>query len=267
MPFVIVCGGCQRKLKVGDHLAGKAVKCPHCARTVRVQPAASESAEAGSDKAAPSAVKSSAAPAGKKPASNKKTPSEAVKPAPKAKKGSRTPAPEPPEPAAPPARAKATVPPPARSSASVSVAIVLAAGVGLVVVGAGVWYLFFSGPSFGKVSGTVTLGNAPLEAAEVSFVGDNDPRLGAYRAITNKEGKYEIRENNGAGIPVGNYKVFVTKMVMPDGKLPQGPAGEVAREEGMLKSAVAPEFNTATTLRATIHTGDNPLDFQVKAPR
>jgi hypothetical protein len=30
MPILILCTGCNRKLRVQDHLLGKTVKCPHC---------------------------------------------------------------------------------------------------------------------------------------------------------------------------------------------------------------------------------------------
>jgi hypothetical protein len=40
MPLAVVCPACKAKLKVPDHLIGKTVKCPGCAKAVLVKAAA-----------------------------------------------------------------------------------------------------------------------------------------------------------------------------------------------------------------------------------
>jgi hypothetical protein len=43
MPVVIACSACQGKMHVGEHLAGKAVKCPKCGNVVRTPAAVAKS--------------------------------------------------------------------------------------------------------------------------------------------------------------------------------------------------------------------------------
>lgn len=71
-------------------------------------------------------------------------------------------------------------------------------------------------PAAGKrVTGTVTYNGAPVEGASVSFI---SPTASGYGS-TDKEGHFTLRSSQGEGVPVGNYKVTVTKFeVLKTGK-------------------------------------------------
>lgn len=112
MPYLLTCGGCKKKLKVGDNLVGKSIKCPHCTRKMLFKPkgAPAPAAVGAGAKAKPGAakptapvktgagVKAAAAPAGKVNLSPTA-----------AKAAAKTPAK--PAPSKPPAPAKPKMPP------------------------------------------------------------------------------------------------------------------------------------------------------------
>jgi hypothetical protein len=75
-------------------------------------------------------------------------------------------------------------------------------------------------PVLTPVSGTITVGEQPLAGAFVRFIpqGSTPGHGGAGR--TDEQGKYEViahRSKNRKGLVPGEYKVVVTRMLMPDG--------------------------------------------------
>ena len=74
-----------------------------------------------------------------------------------------------------------------------------------------------SGPPLVAVTGTVTLDNRPLAGAQVTFLPpDSTPGAGAS-GRTGPDGKYTLQSRNGAGVAVGEYRVFISKRLMPNG--------------------------------------------------
>lgn len=66
-----------------------------------------------------------------------------------------------------------------------------------------------------RVTGTVTYNGAPVEGASVSFI---SPTASGYGS-TDKDGHFTLRSSQGEGVPVGDYKVTVTKIeVLAAGK-------------------------------------------------
>lgn len=61
------------------------------------------------------------------------------------------------------------------------------------------------------VKGTVTYNGSPVEGATVSLV---SPVTSGYGS-TDKEGHFTIRNSQGEGLPVGEYKVTVIKTEVP----------------------------------------------------
>src|SRR5205823_2677672 len=91
-----------------------------------------------------------------------------------------------------------------------------------VVLGVGVLLLFSGcGPHEARVAGKVTLDNEPLAGAQVVFVGEEEKNQAPVVAQTDDAGYYKLVGNQGAGIPVGKYKVIVTKMALKDGTIPR----------------------------------------------
>lgn len=120
-------------------------------------------------------------------------------------------------------------------------------------------------------SGTVTIDDKPLAKALVYFVPDGAKVVGpGSSAITNDSGKYElvtvISGKSKPGAIPGNYKVWISSLVGPDGKpiVPDGvtpPANLAARE-------VLPErFSSPMTseLKATVSDKGGTFDFKVSA--
>lgn len=96
MPYMIMCGGCKKKLRIPDAMVGKTIKCPGCARKMVFKPKAQAPALVGAKATAKTA------PTGPAKAPDK-TP---VAKAP-VSKPSMAPAPKTPPAKAPPAKAKA----------------------------------------------------------------------------------------------------------------------------------------------------------------
>ena len=122
----------------------------------------------------------------------------------------------------------------------------------------------YDGPPRAAVSGTVNLDGAPLPYGMIEFVGTGGGRR-ANTIVTN--GSYTIDEENGPNL--GEYKV----QVMGYAKAPPASGGEgeeggdadADSEPDLGPQVVAPEFNTKTTLTATIVAGENKCDFEVKS--
>jgi len=69
------------------------------------------------------------------------------------------------------------------------------------------------------VSGTITLNGEPLAGATVTFIPkDGTPGFGGV-GKTDASGKYSLRgsRDNAKGIPSGEYRVVISKRLMPNG--------------------------------------------------
>src|SRR5207249_460541 len=74
-------------------------------------------------------------------------------------------------------------------------------------------------PSLVPVSGTVTADGQPLANATVTFIPkDGTPGFGGT-GKTDGSGKYTLAgsRDNAPGIPPGEYRVAISKRLMPDG--------------------------------------------------
>ena len=118
-------------------------------------------------------------------------------------------------------------------------------------------------PKLATVDGTITLNGKPLSGATVSFVPTGATRGTGANGYTDKAGKYELKTRSGdKGATPGEYRIVVTKMVMPDGS------------DLSLDSTVAPINSPAkqilparysmrdkTILRATVGDRASIIDF------
>jgi hypothetical protein len=265
MPLVIACGGCKRKLRIADSLVGKTLKCPGCARKMKVVAKATPGEKQTVGTSASSKAKPARAAAAHSPALKPATP--AVK----------TATPPKPDPKAPTPRVTASAPPPLRSAipprnpgkpqgnSSNRMTLILA-GAGLVLLVGLVWFLFFRGSSFASVSGTVTLDGEPLGNAKVDFVSDGDPKLAPLGEFTDENGKYTLQGHTSAGVPVGKYKVFISKLVGKQGSDAQGEEAEPADGDGRQRNVLPALYNDPerTPFRANVISGQNIHDFQLE---
>ncbi|MEZ6124224.1 MAG: carboxypeptidase-like regulatory domain-containing protein [Planctomycetaceae bacterium] len=136
-------------------------------------------------------------------------------------------------------------------------------------------------PPLAGVSGTVTLNGQPLEGARVVFT----PTEGAKQeslGITDSAGHYELMFSRAMGAKVGDHKVQISKREYPetshddsDGKAApvkkpkrsahdDGSGGGSQIEDGGHET-INSEFNTSSTLKATVKKGENNVfDFDVR---
>ena len=127
-----------------------------------------------------------------------------------------------------------------------------------------------SDPSLVAVSGTVTLNDQPLANATVTFIPkDGTPGVGGV-GKTDAGGKYTLTgsRDDAAGIPPGEYRVVVSKRLMPDGS--EGPADDNTPPMNSPAKESLPEGYSSMslgTLSATVRPGAGPIDFALKAKK
>jgi hypothetical protein len=113
----------------------------------------------------------------------------------------------------------------------------------------------------GTITGQVKLDGQPLEQGSILFT----PAEGVKGVVTGgeiKDGKYQL--TGKAGPSIGSNRVEI-RAVRKSGKMvqkPMAPAGEMVEE---MAEAVAPQFNSASTLKFDVKAGDNTADFEVKS--
>jgi hypothetical protein len=208
------------------------------------------------------------APAKLTPAAKKPTPPVKNDPPPtavtKAPAPPPRPAPTPPKPAPvppkkPPAKGKADD----EEGISSKVKWMIGGGAAVIVLCLA-WY-FFSGPSAGSVSGTVTIGGEPLPGARVTFVGEGD-KAAAYSAIVDPQGNYTLIGPTKAGIPLGNYKVIIVLFAAKDGKTKGASDDEDKGPVNRLPETYATADRTPFTkeVRGGSNTFDLPLEGTLK---
>ena len=125
---------------------------------------------------------------------------------------------------------------------------------------------FFMGKQEANVSGTVTLDGTPLSAAQVVFIGEDANNQSPVVAQSDDAGKYSLTGNTGGGLPLGKYRVMVSKMSLQDGTRPAGEGLEKARVDGLLLNTLAKEYEdqATTPLKFELHQGANTIDLKLK---
>lgn len=142
---------------------------------------------------------------------------------------------------------------------------------GMVVLGVGVCLISgcsdaggYDGPQRAAVSGTVNLDGAPMPYGMIEFVGTGEGRR-ANTLVSN--GSYSIDEENGPNL--GEYKVQIMGYAKAppesSGESDEGEDADSESEPDLGPQVLGPEFNTKTTLTATIVAGENKCDFDVKS--
>ena len=123
-----------------------------------------------------------------------------------------------------------------------------------------------SAPKLVPVTGAVTLDGKPLAGAEVGFVPTGDTKGFGSVGKTDGEGKYKLTSaRGGEGAVAGNYKVVISRRLMPDGSAP--PSGDKAPMESAARESLPTKYSMKgqTTLTATVPDGGGPVDFALKS--
>src|SRR5215204_1838971 len=121
-----------------------------------------------------------------------------------------------------------------------------------------------SDPSLVPVTGTVTVNDQPLANATVTFIPkDGTPGFGGV-GKTDAAGKYTLKgsRDDAPGIPPGEYRVVVSKRLMPDGS--EVPASDNTPPMNSPARETLPDAYSsmaASTLSATVQPGGGPFDF------
>lgn len=99
----------------------------------------------------------------------------------------------------------------------------------------------------------VTQDGAPLAGAEVIFhAQDAANQKYTPSGTTNEKGEAKIRTYGFEGVPAGEYKVTVTKLVIEDGETTQDETGADVVEAGVEYQAVAEEYRNVDTTPLTV---------------
>ena len=103
----------------------------------------------------------------------------------------------------------------------------------------------------------VTQDGAPLEGADVIFYAQ-DPENQKYTPSgrTNEKGEAKIKTYGFEGVPAGEYKVTVTKLVIEEGELVVAEDGSESVEGGSEYQAVDAEYRDVNTTPLSITVTD-----------
>lgn len=119
------------------------------------------------------------------------------------------------------------------------------------------------------VTGTVTLDGKPLSGAVITFVPTGATHGTGARGRTDDDGKYELAtRSRRKGAPAGDYRVMVSKMVLPDGS--DSPANSVVSPMDSHAREVLPAIYSVanqTLLIAKVGDNDNVIDFPLSTRR
>ena len=142
----------------------------------------------------------------------------------------------------------------------------LIVGAGIAVVLLLAIFFFFRGPSEAHVAGKATFDGTPLTGAQVVFLIEGQAKQAPVLTQTDGEGRYVLIGNNGAGVPLGKYRVVVSKLALKDGTLPPGEALEQARLDGLLLNCLPPvyEDRSTTPLQFELQSGANTINLELK---
>lgn len=125
------------------------------------------------------------------------------------------------------------------------------------------------GPKQVPVSGTVTLDGKPLANAMITFAPAGKTRGAGASGRTDKDGRYQLTYLRGKmGTPAGQYRVAISKRVMPDGKdVPEN--DKTPPIESPARETLPPIYSSEqdSTLSATVPEAGGKLDFALKSKR
>jgi hypothetical protein len=122
------------------------------------------------------------------------------------------------------------------------------------------------GVPLGQVEGTLQMNGAPLPDAMVTFIPE-DRQLPQSTGISNAEGHFELRCNNGAmGAAVGDHRVTVIDAA-------GAPAGKSKDDDELPEGADAPPSRVPqkytrpdkTPLRQSVSSGSQNIAIELKA--
>ncbi|MFO0927319.1 MAG: hypothetical protein U0736_09800 [Gemmataceae bacterium] len=142
----------------------------------------------------------------------------------------------------------------------------LVVGGGVLLAGVIAVLLLAGGGKEARVSGAVTLDGQPLSTAQITFIGEDEKNASPVVALSEPDGKYRLLGNQGGGVPVGKYRVVVTRMALRDGTIPDARHLQDARNRGLLVNSVPPVYEDrgTTPLQFDLRGGAQTVDLALK---
>ena len=125
-------------------------------------------------------------------------------------------------------------------------------------------------PSLVPVTGTVTMNDQPLANATVTFIPKGGtPGFGGV-GKTDAAGKYTLKgsRDDAPGIPPGEYRVVISKRLMPDGS--EVPANDnTPPMNSPAKESLPDAYSSMASnrLSATVVAGGAAIDFSLKVKK
>lgn len=118
------------------------------------------------------------------------------------------------------------------------------------------------------VQGTVTLDDKPLESALVSFIPNGQTLGQGGIAHTDANGQFKLATHDmkRKGVPVGDYKVIISKPLNPDGT-PFSATEEVGLMDSNARESLPAIYSDfeRTTLSASVQAEGAKLDFKLSS--
>lgn len=101
----------------------------------------------------------------------------------------------------------------------------------------------YSGPPLATAKGTLTQNGAPVASANLQLFPVGNTKAPGSFGVTDENGNFELRTgNDGIGVPPGDYKVTVSKLVQADGSPIPPDAQSIA--ELQLKELLPTEYQS-----------------------
>jgi hypothetical protein len=111
----------------------------------------------------------------------------------------------------------------------------------------------------GAIDGQVTLDGKPILKGSIRFV----PTAGTKGTVAGgpiENGRYRLSVAGGPAVGSNHVEIHAARKTGRLVPKAMAPAGQMEEEQG---EAVAPQFNSATTLTVEVKPGDNTADFAV----
>jgi hypothetical protein len=122
-------------------------------------------------------------------------------------------------------------------------------------------------PPLVSAKGTVRLDGKPYSGATVVFLPAGENMASPASGFTDAEGKYTLQTlHRGEGAAAGDYRVTISRFVMPDGSPYQpGPDSPAPIDVGAVEE-LAPGYSDPAASRLTAKVGatENTIDFDLK---
>jgi hypothetical protein len=123
-----------------------------------------------------------------------------------------------------------------------------------------------TGPKLVRVIGTITINGHPLGGAEITFLPMGSTPGDGSRGRTRADGTFRlVALKGGAGAVPGQYKVIISKLVLPDGS--DFPANsEIPPIESSAREKLPQKYSDAqnTELTATVSSDGGTIDFRLQ---